>query len=154
MKLNEIRDNLGARKERMRVGRGEGSGKGKTCGSGHKGQKARTGVSINGFEGGQNPLYRRLPKRGFSNVLFATSIEAVSLKQIQFLLAGKTIDASQTLSVETFRSLGLIHKTTKMVKLIGNDVLTESITIEVHRASEGAKAALENAKGTLRLLTA
>jgi large subunit ribosomal protein L15 len=154
MKLNEIHDNRGARKERMRVGRGEGSGKGKTCGSGTKGQKARTGVSINGFEGGQNPLYRRLPKRGFSNVAFATPIESVTLKQIQQLLSHQSVDVTKPLTLEVFHALGLVRKKTVMLKIIGQEVLSQAVIIEAHRASAGAKKALETAQSTLKLLTA
>jgi large subunit ribosomal protein L15 len=154
MKLNEIRDNPGARKKSVRVGRGEGSGIGKTCGRGTKGQGSRTGVSLNGFEGGQTALYRRLPKRGFSNVMFATPIESVTLKQIQSAMARKIIDVTQPLNFDVFKQLGFVSNNAKMVKLIGSDVLTQSLKIEVHRASAGALKSVENAKGSLTITAA
>lgn len=149
MKLNEIRDNPGARMKKRRVGRGEGSGRGKTCGKGTKGQKARSGVSINGFEGGQNPLYRRLPKRGFSNALFRSPLEAITLKQIQQLLDNNLVKEGGLITIQFLKENKIIHNSSEMIKLIGNHSLTQAITIEVDRASQGAVKAIELAKGKI-----
>lgn len=149
MKLNEIRDNPGARKKKVRVGRGEGSGVGKTSGKGVKGQKSRSGVSINGFEGGQNPIYRRLPKRGFSNTMFATSIESITLEKIQEIIDSKILNSNETFTIDFFKQEKIISKTTKSIKLIGNKSLTSPIKIEVDKISKGALKAIELSKGTV-----
>jgi large subunit ribosomal protein L15 len=118
MNLNEIRDNEGARKSRTRVGRGLGSGKGSTCGRGQKGQKSRSGVSINGFEGGQMPIYRRLPKRGFNNI-FAKDIEGINVGTVQEAIDAGRLDASKIVDVEALKAAGLIRKQKDGVRLLG-----------------------------------
>lgn len=150
MKLNELKNNPGALKKGRRVGRGEGSGKGKTCGSGTKGQKARTGVAVNGFEGGQNPLYRRLPKRGFTN-LFATIYCEVNVGQLQkFIDAGK-IDASKAINKQILADSGILRKSDCLVKLLGQGQLKSALILEVDHASKSAIALVEKAKGTVVL---
>ncbi|MCA0370587.1 MAG: 50S ribosomal protein L15 [Proteobacteria bacterium] len=151
MKLNEIRDNLGARTDRMRVGRGEGSGKGKTCGSGQKGQKSRTGVALKGFEGGQNPLYRRLPKRGFSNVMFATNFTVINLGQLQAAIEAKKIDASKTINHDVLVGAGLIKGTAPALKLLAKGELKQAVNIEVAKASKTACDMVEKLKGSVTI---
>src|SRR3979409_26140 len=119
MKLNEIRDNPGSSKSRMRVGRGIGSGKGKKAGRGVKGQKARTGVAIKGFEGGQMPLHRRLPKRGFNNI-FAKTYSEVSLGRLQKAIDDGKLDAKATIDVEALKKAGLVRTTRNGVRVLGN----------------------------------
>jgi len=149
MKLNELKSNPGAVKSSKRVGRGIGSGKGKTCGRGHKGQKARTGVSINGFEGGQNPLYRRLPKRGFTNI-FRAEIEIVNLGQIQKSIEAGKLKAD-VINKASLAEAGLIRRASSVVKLLGNGELKDSLKIDVDRASKSAIQAVESAKGIVTL---
>jgi large subunit ribosomal protein L15 len=152
MKLNELRNNPGALKKGRRVGRGEGSGKGKTCGSGQKGQKARTGVSINGFEGGQNPLYRRLPKRGFTNI-FATIYSEINVGQLQkFVDAGK-LDASKVINKQTLVDAGILSNKSGLIKLLGQGELKNALMLEVDHASKSAIALVEKAKGKVVLPT-
>jgi large subunit ribosomal protein L15 len=152
MKLNELRDNPGARKDRMRVGRGEGSGKGKTCGSGHKGQKARTGVAIKGFEGGQNPLYRRMPKRGFSNAMFMTHYTELNLGQVQRALDEKKLDASQPITREALIAAGLVKKTAPALKLLAKGDLKQAVRFEVAKASKTACEMVEKLQGSVTLV--
>ena len=146
MKLNEIRDNPGARVDRKRVGRGIGSGKGKTCGRGAKGQKSRAGVAIKGFEGGQMPLYRRLPKRGFKNI-FRKQFEVVNLGRIQGALEKGSLDAKSPISRAALSAAGLIRGKGDGVRLLAKGELRESITIEVDGASAAAVKAIEKAGG-------
>jgi len=141
MKLNDIRDNSGARKGRMRVGRGIGSGKGKTAGRGQKGAKARSGVSIAGFEGGQMPLQRRLPKRGFKSASLKYNAE-ITLGELQ-LLAADEVD------LVTLKAAGLIPQIAKVVKVIKTGELSKKVTLKGIGATAGAKAAIEAAGGTL-----
>ncbi len=148
MKLNELRDNDGATKKRMRVGRGIGSGKGKTAGRGVKGQKSREGVSINGFEGGQMPIYRRLPKRGFTNIS-RKSFVVVNLGRIQEALDAKKLDAGAPITENALVEAGVVRRALDGVRLLGNGELTTAVTIEVSGASASAKAAVEKAGGTL-----
>ena len=150
-KLNDLRDNPGARKERMRVGRGIGSGKGKTGGRGVKGQTSRTGVSINGFEGGQMPLHRRLPKRGFRNI-FAKEYSVVNLGLVQkFIDAGK-LDASQTIDAVALEAAGVTGKVKKDgVRLLGKGALTTKASFTVAGASKSAVEAVEKAGGSVTL---
>ncbi|CAK0764204.1 50S ribosomal subunit protein L15 [uncultured Gammaproteobacteria bacterium] len=149
MKLNEIRDNDGARKERMRVGRGIGSGKGKTCGRGVKGQTARTGVAINGFEGGQMPLHRRLPKRGFNNI-FAKDYAEVNLGRVQQAIESGRLDASQVVNGEALVKAGLIGAVGKNgVRLLGKGSLTAAVSFSVAGASAAAIVAVEQAGGSV-----
>ena len=146
MLLNEIRDNLGARRKFKRVGRGEGSGKGKTCGRGVKGQKARSGVSIHGFEGGQNPLYMRLPKRGFKNI-FRIEVEVVNLGQLQQVIDHKKIDPKNEITSKELKEAGLIRSQHGVIKLLAKGELKTAIQITVHKASESAVKAVEKALG-------
>lgn len=148
--LNNIANREGARKRRMVVGRGIGSGKGKTSGRGVKGQKARTGVSINGFEGGQQPLHRRLPKRGFNNYN-RKELEVVNLGQLQKLVDEKKLDKSKTVNLEALRNAGVVGTAKDGVKLLGKGELKTALTIEVTAASESVAQALEKAGGKLIL---
>ena len=148
MKLNEIRDNEGATKARMRVGRGIGSGKGKTAGRGVKGQKARTGVSIKGFEGGQMPLHRRLPKRGFNNI-HAHDLNEVNLGRVQAAVDAGKLDASAPVTVDALVKAGIIARARDGVKLLGVGELTAKLSFEVTRASKSAVEAVEKAGGSV-----
>ncbi|GJE16366.1 50S ribosomal protein L15 [Methylobacterium marchantiae] len=148
MKLNELHDNPGATKNRMRVGRGIGSGKGKTAGRGVKGQKARTGVSIKGFEGGQMPLHRRLPKRGFNN-LYSTDLNEVNLGRVQQAVDAGRLDAAAVVTVETLVTAGVIARPRDGVKLLGVGELTAKLSFEVTRASKSAVEAVEKLGGTV-----
>ena len=153
MKLNEIRDNAGARKGRMRVGRGIGSGKGKTSGRGQKGQKARSGVAIKGFEGGQMPLHMRLPKRGFNNP-FAKDYAEVNVGMIQkFIDAGK-LDVAVTITEAALRAAGLVRDGKDGVRLLGKGEITSKVTLAVTGASKGAIAAVEKAGGNVEVAPA
>lgn len=150
MRLNEIRDNKGARKPRMRVGRGEGSGKGKTAGRGTKGQKSRSGVSVLGFEGGQMPIYRRTPKRGFNNI-FAKKFEIVNLGRLQKAIDEKKFDAKSTVNVETLAAAGLIRGNKDGVRILAKGEIKASLTCEVSGATKSAIAAIEKAGGKVTL---
>lgn len=150
MKLNELRDNEGAHRPRMRVGRGIGSGKGKTSGSGHKGQKSRSGVSLLGFEGGQMPLYRRLPKRGFNN-LFRKNFAPVNVGRLQKAIDDGKIDAKQTVNEAALRAAGLVNGRVDGVRLLGNGEITAKVTVDVAGASKSALAAVEKAGGSVIL---
>ena len=150
MRLNGISDNPGSSKDRMRVGRGIGSGKGKTAGRGVKGQKARTGVRIKGFEGGQMPLHRRLPKRGFTS-LSTTVYNEVNVGRIQAAVdAGKL--GQGPVSIDTLVSAGVCTKARDGVKLLGAGELTAALSFEVAAASKSAIAAIEKAGGSVKLL--
>lgn len=152
MKLNEIRDNPGARHKFKRLGRGIGSGKGKTSGKGVKGQKAREGVSLNGFEGGQLPIYRRLPKRGFHN-MFRKEYAPVNLGNIERAIEAGKLDAATPITEESLRAAGLVRLAkVDGVRLLGNGTLTRAITITVSGASATAHAAVQAAGGTLTTL--
>jgi large subunit ribosomal protein L15 len=150
MKLTELHDNPGARKERIRVGRGIGSGKGKTSGRGGKGQTARSGVAINGFEGGQMPLYRRLPKRGFKNI-FRLDYAEVNLERLQKAIDAGKLDASANITGAALVAAGIISQVKDGVRLLGRGKLTAKVTIEVAGASASARAAVEAAGGTVVL---
>lgn len=153
MKLNELRDNPGATKKRMRVGRGPGSGKGKMGGRGIKGQKSRSGVAINAFEGGQMPLYQRLPKRGF-NKPNRKAYAVVNLGLIQkFIDAGK-IDASQPITEDALVASGLVRRKRDGVRVLGKGEVTGKLDIAVTGASAAAVAAVEAAGGKLTVTTA
>ena len=153
MKLNEIRDNAGARTNRKRVGRGIGSGTGKTSGSGHKGQKARSGVSINGFEGGQMPIHRRLPKRGFNNI-FRKQYVVINVGALQAAVDAKKIDAKKTVDTATLKAAGLVTKAKDGIRLLGNGEISAKLNIEVAGASAGAIAAVEKAGGSVTVAAA
>jgi large subunit ribosomal protein L15 len=150
MKLNEIRDNDGARKSAMRVGRGIGSGKGKTAGSGHKGQKARSGVAINGFEGGQMPIYRRLPKRGFTS-LNKKDFQVLNLSRLQKAIDAKKLDAKKPITVEMLADAGVVGKVVDGVRLLAKGELTAKVDITVTGASKNAVAAVEKAGGKVTI---
>ena len=150
MKLNDLRDNAGARKERLRVGRGIGSGKGKTAGRGVKGQHSRTGVAINGFEGGQMPIYRRLPKRGF-NQIFRKDYAEVNLDRLQKAIDAGKLNASETITPERLVASGVLSSVLDGVRLLGRGTLTAKITIEAAGATAAAIAAVEKAGGSVVL---
>src|SRR5687767_13875000 len=153
MKLNELRDNEGARKSRMRVGRGIGSGKGKTAGRGQKGQKARSGVSIAGFEGGQMPLHMRIPKRGF-NSLNPKDHAEVNLGMIQkFIDAGK-LDTKAVVDDAALKAAGLSRTSKHGVRLLGKGELTAKVAFRVAGASKGAIEAVEKAGGSVEVIEA
>ena len=139
MKLNQLNDNDGARRDRTRVGRGIGCGKGKTAGRGHKGQKSRSGVSIKGFEGGQMPLYRRLPKRGFHNI-FRKKLTAVNVGRLQ-----------QAIDAEALVAAGVVRRVLDGVRLLGQGELKAKLTVDVAGASKGAVAAVEKAGGKVTI---
>ena len=153
MKLNEITDNPGSSKKRMRIGRGIGSGKGKTGGRGVKGQKARTGVRVKGFEGGQMPLHRRLPKRGFWNP-FSTDYNEVNLGRIQQAVDAGKLEAGAVVTIETLIAAGVCTKARDGVKILGQGELTAKLSFEVAAASKSASAAIEKAGGSVKLLVA
>ncbi len=146
MKLNEIRDNRGAHRIGKRVGRGIGSGKGKQCGRGGKGQTARSGVAINGFEGGQTPLYRRLPKRGFHNP-FRLRFQPVNLGRLQEAIDDGRLNAAQPITAEVLRAAGIVRRVRDGVRLLGDGEIKAKVTIEVSGASKAAIAAVEKAGG-------
>jgi len=148
MKLNQLADNEGARKGRMRVGRGIGSGKGKTGGRGVKGQKSRTGVAIKGFEGGQMPLYRRLPKRGFNNPLRADFVE-VNIGRLQQAVDAKKLDPAKPVDGETLVAAGVIRRVRDGVRLLGKGELSAKLDLHVAGATKGAIAAVEKAGGSV-----
>ncbi|HEX4197624.1 MAG TPA: 50S ribosomal protein L15 [Caulobacteraceae bacterium] len=147
-KLNEIKDNPGAHTKRLRVGRGPGSGKGKTAGRGVKGQKSRSGVALNGFEGGQMPLHMRMPKRGFNNP-FAKKLVEVNLWRIAEAIEAGKLDAKKPVDAEALKAAGVIRRVRDGVRLLGEGELTAKLAITVHSASASAKAAIEKAGGEL-----
>jgi large subunit ribosomal protein L15 len=151
MKLNEIRDNPGASKPRMRVGRGIGSGKGKQAGRGGKGQTARSGVRIKGFEGGQMPIHRRLPKRGF-NPPARLDYNVVNLGRIQKAIDAGKLDAAEPITVESLMKAGVVTRRRDGVKVLGVGELTTKATFEVEVASKSAIAAIEKSGGSVKTL--
>jgi large subunit ribosomal protein L15 len=151
MKLSDLADNPGSRKKRMRLGRGIGSGKGKTSGRGGKGQTARTGVRIKGFEGGQMPLHRRLPKRGFNNI-FRLDLVEVNLDRIQAAIDAKKLDANATVNAETLVKSGVLRRARDGVRLLGRGEIKAKLVVEVHGASKSAVAAIEKAGGSVKIL--
>jgi large subunit ribosomal protein L15 len=153
MKLTEIADNAGSRKKRMRVGRGIGSGKGKTSGRGGKGQTARSGVRIKGFEGGQMPLHRRLPKRGFNNV-FRVEYSEVNLDRLQQAIDAKQLDAGAVINAEALVKAGVLRRALGGVRLLGRGEIKAKVNVEVHGASKSAISAVEKAGGSVKLLAA
>ena len=153
MRLNDISDNPGAVKKRVRVGRGPGSGKGKTGGRGIKGQKSRSGVSIKAFEGGQMPLYQRLPKRGFNSRNSKKLLDQVNIGSIQRLIDAKKIIENKPIDIAVLHSVGLINKNAVSVKLLAKGALKSKIKIEVSSASDKAKKAVENMGGELNLVS-
>lgn len=155
MKLNEIRDNEGARRKFKRVGRGIGSGKGKTAGRGVKGQKARTGVSLNGFEGGQLPLYRRMPKRGFVNP-FRKEYAPLNIGALDRAIAEGRLPEGQPIDEAALRAAGVVRSASRLagVRLLGNGAITRAVNITVSGASATAVAAVQAAGGTVTVLNA
>ena len=151
MKLNELKDNQGARKSRMRVGRGIGSGKGKTAGRGQKGQTSRSGVSIFGFEGGQMPLHMRLPKRGFNNN-FAKDYAEVNLGAIQKLIDAGKLEPNGTLDHEALKATGLARGGRDGVRLLGKGDFSAKLAFRVAGASKGAREAVEKAGGAIEII--
>jgi large subunit ribosomal protein L15 len=152
MKLNEIADKPGARKKRMRVGRGIGSGMGKTCGRGGKGQTARSGVRIKGFEGGQMPLHRRLPKRGFKNTMFARKLNEINLDRIQAAIDAGSLDAGGKIDAAALVKAGILRRAKDGVKVLGGGELKAKVDLAVYGASKSAVAAVEKAGGTVEIL--
>jgi large subunit ribosomal protein L15 len=148
MNLNELRDNPGARLKSKRLGRGIGSGKGKTSGKGHKGQSAREGVALNGFEGGQLPIYRRLPKRGFHN-LFRKEYAPVNLGSLDAAIEAGKIDGSQPITETTLYAAGLASDDKDGVRLLADGKINRAVNITVSGASATAKAAVEQAGGSV-----
>ena len=151
MRLNELHDNPGARLKSKRLGRGIGSGKGKTSGKGVKGQKAREGVALNGFEGGQLPIYRRLPKRGFNNI-FRLDFAEINLDRLQQAIDAKLLDAKETINAESLVKSGALRRSKDGVRLLGRGEIKAKLNIEVHGASKSAIAAVEKAGGTVKIL--
>lgn len=152
MKLNEITDNQGALKSRRRVGRGIGSSKGKTGGRGVKGQKSRSGVAINGFEGGQMPIFRRLPKRGFSNAMFSNNYQTISVGKLQAAVDAKKLDAKATVTVEALVEAGILRRANDGVRILSDGELKASLTCEVAGASKSAIEKIEKAGGKVTVL--
>ena len=151
MKLNEIKDNEGARKGRMRVGRGIGSGKGKTAGRGQKGQKSRTGVSINGFEGGQMPLHMRIPKRGFNNI-FAKDYAEVNLGQIEKLVQAGKLDAGSTIDHAALQAAGVGRGGKHGVRILAKGDFSSKLSFNVAGISKSAREAIEKAGGSVTVI--
>ena len=151
MKLNDIRDNSGARKGRMRVGRGIGSGKGKTAGRGQKGQKSREGVAIKGFEGGQMPLHMRLPKRGFNNI-FAKDYAEVNLGAIQKLVDAKKLDAKGVVDHAALKAAGVARGGKDGVRILGKGAFSTKLAFNVAVVSKGAREAIEKAGGSVEVI--
>ena len=151
MKLHELTGRAGARKTRKRIGRGIGSGKGKTGGRGGKGQTARTGVRIKGFEGGQMPLHRRLPKRGFNNI-FALDLNVINLDRIQAAIDRGALDTKDTLDVEALVRAGVLRRAKDGVRLLGRGEIKVPVQFSVHGASKSAIAAVEKAGGSVSVL--
>jgi large subunit ribosomal protein L15 len=152
MKLTEIADNPGARKPRMRIGRGIGSGKGKTGGRGGKGQTARSGVRIKGFEGGQMPLHRRLPKRGFKNTPFAIKLNEVNLGRVQAAIDAGKLNAGEPVTAEALVKAGVLRRAKAGVRLLGSGDIKTKVAFEVYGASKSAVAAVEKAGGSVKIL--
>ena len=151
MKLNEIRDNKGARKSRVRVGRGIGSGVGKTAGRGQKGQKSRSGVSVFGFEGGQMPLHMRIPKRGFNNI-FAKDYSEVNVGAIQQAIDAGKLDAKSVLDHDSLKAAGLARGGKNGVRILGKGEVKAKLAFKVAGISAGARKAIEGAGGSVELI--
>jgi large subunit ribosomal protein L15 len=152
MKLHELSDRPGSRKTRKRLGRGIGSGKGKTAGRGGKGQTARSGVRIKGFEGGQMPLHRRLPKRGFKNVKFARKLNEINLGRIQEAVDAGRLDAAVRIDAAALVKAGILRREKQGVRVLGGGEITTKVALAVFGASKSAVAAVEKAGGTIEIL--
>ena len=153
MLLNQLKSNPGSRHRKMRVGRGIGSGKGKTCGRGGKGQTARTGVRINGFEGGQTPIHRRLPKRGFNNHT-RREYATVNLGELQKAVDSGRLDGKKEITLEALKAAGLARKNATEIKLLAKGEIKAKVSLSVNFASETAKAAVEKAGGKVTVASA
>jgi large subunit ribosomal protein L15 len=152
MKLHELAGRAGARQSRKRIGRGIGSGKGKTGGRGGKGQTARSGVRIKGFEGGQMPLHRRLPKRGFKNTMFARKLNEVNLGRLQAAIDAGVLDAGGKIDAAAMVKAGLLRRAKDGVRLLGTGEIKAKVALSVYGASKSAVAAVEKAGGTVEIL--
>ena len=152
MQLHELAGRPGARKTRKRIGRGIGSGKGKTGGRGGKGQTARSGVRIKGFEGGQMPLHRRLPKRGFKNTMFARKLNEVNIGRIQAAIDAGLLDAAGKIDAAALIKAGILRRAKDGVRLLGAGEIKAKVTLSVFGASKSAVAAVEKAGGTVEIL--
>jgi large subunit ribosomal protein L15 len=152
MKLHEIADRPGARKNRARIGRGIGSGTGKTGGRGGKGQTARSGVRIKGFEGGQMPLHRRLPKRGFKNKAFGRKLNEVNLGKVQAAIDAGTLDANATVDAQALVKAGVLRRAKDGVRLLGSGEIKATVAFSIWGASKSAIAAVEKAGGSVAIL--
>ena len=148
MKLNSIKDSKGANQEKKRIGRGIGSGTGKTSGKGHKGQKARSGVAIKGFEGGQMPIHRRLPKRGFNNINRVPNVE-LNIEKIEKLIDTKLIDPKKVINHKSLMEIGLVKSENSKIKLLGKGEIKNKINIEVTSTSSAAKEMVEKMGGSV-----
>lgn len=154
MKLNQLSDNPGARKERNRVGRGMATGNGKTSGKGHKGQNARSGGGVMvGFEGGQNPLYRRLPMRGFNNSNFTKTYTTINVEELQALVDSGKLDAKNTITIESLQAAGVTKKAYDGLKVLGNGDVKAKLTIDAAAATKSAIEKIEKAGGKVTLPT-
>lgn len=151
MRLSDLADNPGSRKKRMRVGRGIGSGKGKTAGRGGKGQTARSGVRIKGFEGGQMPMHRRLPKRGFNNI-FRKDYNEINLGKVQAAIDAGKLDAKSVVTEDALVKAGVLRRAKAGVRLLGTGELKAKVAFEVYGASKSAVAAVEKAGGSVKVL--
>lgn len=151
MKLNEIKDNPGARRQRMRISRGIGSGKGKTGGRGGKGQTARTGVAINGFEGGQMPLYRRLPKRGFTNI-FAKRFAEVNIGSLQKAIENGKLDPQKLIDGKALIEAGLVRRAWDGIRILGKGEIKTKVSLEVIGATKSAIDAIQKVGGSIQVL--
>jgi large subunit ribosomal protein L15 len=152
MKLSDLADNEGAHRKRFRIGRGIGSGKGKTGGRGGKGQTARSGVRIKGFEGGQMPLHRRLPKRGFKNSPFARKLNEVNLGRVQAAIEAGKLNIDAPVTVEVLVNAGILRRAKEWVRLLGAGEIKAKVAFEVFGASKSAVAAVEKAGGSVKVL--
>ncbi len=152
MKLNQLAGRPGSSQQRTRIGRGIGSGKGKTGGRGGKGQTARTGVRIKGFEGGQMPLHRRLPKRGFRNTAFQIDLNEINIGRVQAAIDAKVLDAGKPVDVDTLVNAGILSRARAGVKLLGGGEIKAKVDFSVWRASKSAIAAVEKAGGSVKIL--
>ncbi len=151
MKLNELRDNPGATKNRKRVGRGIGSGTGKTGGRGVKGQKSRSGVAVKGFEGGQMPLHMRLPKRGFNNI-FRPDYNIIAVGKLQAAIDAGRVDPSQPVTAESLAATGILRRAKDGVRVLGDGELSTALTLKVAGVSKSAREAVEKAGGSIEVL--
>ena len=152
MKLNELQPQEGSKKARIRVGRGIGSGKGKTSGSGQKGQKSRSGVAINGFEGGQMPIYRRLPKSGFKNTKFTTNYAELTLARLQEAIDAKKIDAKKAIDEDTLVKAKIVSRKLDGIKLLATGALKDKVELKISKATKAAEAAVEKAGGKIDIV--